>query len=196
CGLTALTAVAFGPSGAPLLAGPCSRPGVAGLFSFTDGAWHATGPALPAALAGRRISLLRLAMTGSRMVALLTAGSTSLYAAWAPAGTTGRGPWVLSAPLALAGATVRSTATGPAGSAGVVLSTGHGVTVAGPTPAAPWQPLPALPPHTAELALGPARQISALAPDRAVLVSWRLAGTGSWVREQVMKVPLPLGSSG
>ena len=33
CGLTGLTAVAFGSAGAPLLAGACSHPGVTGIFS-------------------------------------------------------------------------------------------------------------------------------------------------------------------
>jgi hypothetical protein len=226
CGLIALTAAAFSPAGGPLLAGTCARPGVTGIFSFTGGSWHATGPVLPAALAHRRVTVLRLAPAGSRTMALLSAapastagtgtagtgtagtgtagggtagGGGQVLAAWAPAG----GPWVLSAPLPLGGKAVRSTAAGPGGSAGVVLGTGLGATV---TPvdsasdaaagAAPWHQLPRLPAHSADLVLGPAAQVSALAPDGSLLVSWRLAGTGTWVRQQVMKVPVPLGSSG
>ena len=53
CGLQALTAAAYTPSGAPLLAGTCSRPGSAGIFADTGGTWQPAGPALPAALAPR-----------------------------------------------------------------------------------------------------------------------------------------------
>jgi hypothetical protein len=221
CGLTGLTSAAFSPAGAPLLAGTCDHPGVTGIFSFTGGSWHAAGPALPASLAHRQVTVLRLAPAGSRTLALLSAaptsavgtgtsgtgtsgtgtaaGSTQVLAAWAPAG----GPWVLSAPLALGGKAVRSTAAGPDGTAGVVLGTGLGATI---TPAenasdasaaaAPWHQLPVLPAHSADLVLGPAAQVSALAPDGSLLVSWRLTSTGTWVRQQVMKVPVPLGSSG
>jgi hypothetical protein len=199
CGLTGLTSAAFSPAGAPMLAGTCARPGVTGIFSFTGGSWHAAGPALPAAYAHRRVTVLRLDPAGSRTMALLSDGGAQLLAAWEPAG----GPWVLSAPLALGSKTVRSTAAGPGGTAGVVLGTGLGATVtpvgrAGDAAAAAarWHQLPALPAHSADLVLGPAAQVSALAPDGATLVSWRLSGTESWVRQQVMKVPVPLGSSG
>ena len=33
CGLQALTAAAFSPSGIPMLAGPCARPGITGIFT-------------------------------------------------------------------------------------------------------------------------------------------------------------------
>jgi hypothetical protein len=85
----------------------------------------------------------------------------------------------------------------------VVLGTDLGATVTPPdstsdaaAAAAAWHQLPVLPAHSADLVLGPAAQVSALAPDGATLVSWRLSGTESWVRQQVMKVPVPLGSSG
>ena len=38
CGLTTLTAASYAPSGAPLLAGTCGRPGTAGVFSYSGGA--------------------------------------------------------------------------------------------------------------------------------------------------------------
>src|SRR5216683_2411383 len=53
CGLAGLTAAGAGPSGSPLLAGDCARPGVAGLFAKTAAGWQAAGPALPAELAGK-----------------------------------------------------------------------------------------------------------------------------------------------
>src|SRR5580692_10415332 len=41
CGLHALTAVAYTPSGLPLMAGTCARPGNAGIFADRDGVWQA-----------------------------------------------------------------------------------------------------------------------------------------------------------
>lgn len=75
CGLQALTAVAYTPSGVPLLAGTCSRPGTAGIFPGTGGAWQATGPAIPAAPGRQPITVIRLCQTGNQIVALLTAAS-------------------------------------------------------------------------------------------------------------------------
>jgi hypothetical protein len=189
CGLKSLTAAAFSLSGMPLLAGECASPGVAGIFAYSGGSWHQAGPALPAALAYRRVSVLRLTTARRRTVALLTAaapgGGASLAAAWASAG----GRWALSAPLPLGGARVLSTATGtaagelsaraasaaspgPVSAAGIVLSTGRAETIA--DPAGNWQQLPALPAHAAALVLGPGQQISVLAPSGSILTSWRL----------------------
>jgi len=43
-----LTAVAFSPSGQPMLAAACARPGTAGIFTLIRGTWQLTGPWLPA----------------------------------------------------------------------------------------------------------------------------------------------------
>jgi hypothetical protein len=214
CGLKSLTAAAFSLSGMPLLAGECASPGVAGIFAYSGGSWHQAGPALPAALAYRRVSVLRLTTARRRTVALLTAaapgGGASLAAAWASAG----GRWALSAPLPLGGARVLSTATGtaagelsaraasaaspgPVSAAGIVLSTGRAETIADPD--GNWQQLPALPAHAAALVLGPGQQISVLAPSGSILTSWRLTRARThaviWTKTQVLRVPVPYGSS-
>jgi hypothetical protein len=222
CGLTSLTAATFSPSGVPLLAGQCASRGVTGIFAYSGGSWRQAGPAPPASLAQRRVSVLRLAAAGRRTIALLTAatpgGAVSLVAGWAsPAGR-----WALSAPLPLNGARVVSTATAAsaagtdasaagtgmataasgtttASTVGVILSTGLADTI--PGPGAPWRQLPALPAHAAALVLGPGRQISALAAHGSILTGWLLTappGTRNvaWARTQVMKVPVPYGSSG
>ena len=108
CGLTALTAASYAPTGAPLLAGTCSRPGTAGIFSYSDGQWLPAGPALPATLAAQPVEVLRLtspaagqAATGKATAgntALLVAGTgtaASLRAAWSG---DGGGHWTVSAP--------------------------------------------------------------------------------------------------
>ena len=216
CGLKSLTAAAFSPAGVPLLAGQCAAPGVAGIFAFSGGSWHRAGPALPAALAQQRVSVLRLTAAGRSTIALLTAtapdGAASLIAGWATA--TGR--WALSAPLPLDGAQILSTATGTAfgaypalaatvahpraaSAAGVILSTGRGETIT--EHQGHWQLLPALPPHATALVLGPGRQLSVLAASGSILTSWRPADRAAsagfaWTRTQTVRVPVPYGSSG
>jgi hypothetical protein len=193
CGLQALTAAAFSPSGTPMLAGPCARPGTTGIFTQAGGTWQAAGPQLPAALAGQQITVARLTRTGPDMAALLTAGSgssASLLAAWSTDGS----HWALSPPLPLHGAGLTSASFGSAGTAAVIAGNrGQIITGAG----ARWQPLPPLPAGTAALAPGPGGAADALAVHRGTLTVWHLAPHGtSWARAQVINVPIPYGSSG
>jgi len=210
CGLTSLTAAGYTASGAALLAGTCSRGGHAGIFArAAGGGWAATGPTLPAALAGRPVAVLQLARTGSAEVALLQAGTgrtASLLGAWS---TDNGGSWRLSAPYPLAGAQPRSAAV--AGQAlGVLLgnadgTTAHGTKVSAITvtgPGAAWQALPTLPAGTAALpagavtlAAGPAGGFQLLSARLSRMSVWA-AGSSGWSRSQVIKVSIPYGSSG
>jgi hypothetical protein len=201
CGLTGLTSAGYSPTGDALLAGGCSRGSRAGIFVHgTGGGWTAAGPALPAALAGRRVDVLQLSLAGHTDVALLMVGTgqtASLLGAWSS--SNGRS-WQLSAPYRLDGARPRSAAV--AGQAlGVLLDGGHAVTVG--TPGASWQALPTLPAGTAALPAGSATL--AAAPDggfqlltgRGTLLSvWTHPAGGGWSRSQVIHVSIPYGSSG
>ena len=196
CALTGLTAAAYTPSGSPLLAGACSRPGVAGIFASAAGTWHLAGPALPASLAGRRVRVLRLSRAGGEDVALLQAGtgtSASLLAAW-----TGDGGqrWQLSALLGLNGADPVSASFGPGGATAVVLSANRGEILAGP--GASWHALPPLPAgHIITLAMPAAGTTEALAASGSTLTIWQLpAGAAAWAKAQAIKVPIQYGSSG
>ena len=195
CGVRDLTAVAFGPSGTPLLAGSCAHPGTAGVFAYAGGAWRPAGPALPASLAGQPITVLRLTTTAGATIALLQAGTgpaASLLAAWS--GSTGTG-WALSPQLRLNGAAVTSASFGAGGAAAIVLagSRGASITRAGN----PWHTLPPLPPGTATLAPGPGGGIDAVAVHRTTLTIWQLApGGGAWAQVQSINVPVQFGSSG
>jgi hypothetical protein len=213
CGLTGLTAAAFSPAGSPLLAGACARPGVAGIFLDSGGNWHAAGPALPAALHGQRLEVLRLTGTGSGLTALLQAGtgrSAALVAAWS---STGSG-WTLSPPLRLDGLTLQSSSFG-SGSLAVELTGRHGELLAGRSAA--WQPLPELPEgRTVTLALPAPGDVDALAASGSVLTAWRRQaapraaaagagggaapaagsyGPGRWTQTQRTTVPIQYGSS-
>ena len=105
CALTGLTAAAYTPSGTPLLAGTCGRPGTAGIFRDAGGTWRQAGPALPAALARRTVQVVRLTRIGTQDVALLEAGGppgASLLAAWT---SDGGQHWALSPVLGWAAPT-------------------------------------------------------------------------------------------
>lgn len=195
CGLRTLTAAGFLPSGEPLLAGPCSRPGIAGIFADQDGSWQAAGPALPPSLAGQDITVLRILTAGKQTVALLQAGTghaTSLLAAWSgPAA----GQWSISPALPLHGTAVISASFGPAGS--VAAMTGGRAAAEITSSASSWHRLPALPPGTATLALSAAGPPDALAAHDSALTIWQLSSGGeAWTRAQVINVPIQFGSSG
>jgi hypothetical protein len=195
CGLRALTAADYLPSGEPLLAGACSRPGTAGIFADQDGTWQAAGPALPPSLAGPDITVLRLLTAGNQTVALLRASTghaASVLAAWSgPAA----GHWTISPALKLHGVGLTSASFGPAGS--VAIITGGGTAAVISSSASSWQALPALPPGTATLALSAAGPAEALAVHGSTLTVWQLAAGGqAWTRAQVVNVPIQYGSSG
>jgi hypothetical protein len=86
------SAAAFSPSGQPMLAAGCGRPGTAGIFSHTGRTWQLTGPA---AYAHQAITVPRLTATGETTTVLLTAGTGSaarLLAGWS---TDGGAHWKL-----------------------------------------------------------------------------------------------------
>jgi hypothetical protein len=209
CGLTGLTAVAFGSAGAPLLAGACSHPGVTGIFFQSGGQWRLAGLKPPAGFAGRPVTVVQLTSTApGKLTALLAAGPTpagtgagtgtaqDLAAAWLGDGQ----PWTTSAPLPLGGRKLVSTTAGSGGSAGVILSGGRAAVIRPASPsttAAAWTPLPALPDAAADLVLGPGRQVSVLTAGRTTVTTWLLGKTGtSWSPGQKLTIPVPFGSSG
>lgn len=191
CGLTRLTAAAFAPSEVPMLAGGCSRPGIAGIFADHGGRWQEAGPTVPRPLAGEDIGVLRLTTTGTGVVALLQAGSgasASLIAAWPETGG-----WALSAPLPIGASAIRSTSSGPGQAVAVVLARGHGEMISGP--GSSWRALPPLPASAAALALGPAGRVDALTAHAGTFTDWRLEDGASWRLTQTIQVTIPYGSS-
>jgi len=193
CGLQSLTAAAFTPAGLPVLAGSCTRPGTAGIFTAGNGTWQAAGPALPAALAGQAVTVSRLTRTAQGMTALLQVGTgpgASLLAAWSADG----GHWTVSPPLPLHGGAMTSASFGPDATAAIITSAHRGQIVT--STGSSWQPLPALPPGTATLAPGPGGTADALAVHGGTLTVWQLAPGGStWAKIQVINVAIPYGSS-
>jgi hypothetical protein len=192
CGLTAITAAAFTSSGSPLLAGACARPGHTGIFMQAGGSWRAIGPAVPAALAGQRVTVLRLVQAGSETTAVMQAGTgpaASLLVAWS---SDDGGHWSLSPALAVGTSPVASASFGPDGA---VAITGHRGELV--SPGRGWRALPPLPPGTVTLAAGPGKgTVDALAVHRVILEVWQTAiGATTWTKSQTIKVAVPFGSS-
>jgi hypothetical protein len=190
-----LTAAAFSPSGTPLLAAGCTRPGAIGIFAYTHRAWHLAAPALPAASHHQSVTVLRLITTSGTTTALLAVGTgptAQLLAAWSTDSGT---HWALSQPLPLHGAKVTSTSFGPSHVAAVILTGNRGQASNGV--AGSWHPLPALPPGTATLVPGTAGGWDALTVHRTKLTVWQLApGARTWAATQAISVPIQFGSSG
>jgi hypothetical protein len=194
CEPAAVAAVAFSPSGAPLLAAACSRPGVVGIFSYAAGTWRPDGPPLPSPEAGRRVQVLRLTRTAAGEAALLAARSgrsAGLLAGWSHDGSR----WTLSGPLSLGATAVRASGFAASGRAWVLLANGQADVIA--ARGAAWGQLPRPPSGTAALAFGPEGSVDALAAGGSRLTVWRLArGSASWRQVQVLHVPVAYGSSG
>jgi hypothetical protein len=192
CGLTALSAVSYTSSGAPLLGGTCSRPGMAGIFTEVNWTWQATGPTVPSAAARDPLTVLRLTRTGNSTVALLRAGQGTTASLVAARSVDGTSRWTVSAPLRLHGK-LSIASFGPAGT--TVLNGSTAATIS--AGAGTWRSLPAVPAGTATLAPGPAGGFDALAVHRTKLTVWQLTtGASTWHVTQVVNVPIQFGSSG
>ncbi len=195
CGLGSLTAAAFSPSGVPMLAASCARPGTAGVFAYASGTWHPAGPTLPASYARQHVIVLRLTTTAATTMALLAAGTgaaAGLLAAWS---TDSGAHWALSQPLPLHGAKLTSASSGPGGTVAVVLTGNRARAVAGP--AGSWRQLPPLPAGTATLAPTSAGGWDALAVHSTKLTVWQIPpGGAAWAATQTISVPIEFVSSG
>jgi hypothetical protein len=210
CGVQALTAAAWTPGASPLVAASCGKPGVAGIFAFSAGAWHLSGPPLPAALSHDTVNVVSLATTGQRTTAVLAARSaarTTLLAAWS---ADGGATWRLSPGLAAGIVGKSSVSIWADGSVGLVLpastvpaSTVPASTVSAGTgtsgvtigwQSATWRTLPPLPPLPATLASGADGEPQALAVSPSMMTAWQLAaGSSRWTLAQTLQVTVPYG---
>lgn len=198
CAPVALTAVAVGPSGAPLVGASCGRTGVVGVFAYEHGGWRLIGPKVPA-LAGRsRVDVLSLRSVGGQTTALLsfaTRSGTELVDGWAEAG----GAWRLSAGLSLRPADgVVSIGPVPGGGEFILYGSGRSDERLATANArdGSWVALPAPPADTATLAFPASGGADAIAANDTVMTDWVLdASASKWVRHQVVDVDILFGSS-
>jgi hypothetical protein len=192
CQVTSLTAVAYTPSGTPLVAASCARPGSAAIFAWSGTTWQEAAPVLAGGLAARQVTVLRLTGTAAGDIALLrtgAGGAASLLVASTSDGTR----WTVSAPLAAGTGQVAASGTGSGGAAWVLLADGRAYAVSGP--GGGWRRLPSPPPGTAALAAGPGGAFDALAAAGGKLTVYRLSPAGAWSETQALTVPVQYGSS-
>jgi hypothetical protein len=211
CGLTGLTAVAWTPAGAPMVAGDCSKPGAAGIFSLSSGTWRAAGPALAATLSRTGAHVIGLATTGGDATAVLAVGSGSTAAILTAWSADGGAHWTLSPalrPAALAAGATPSVSFLGNGSTGLVLTAAAGHSAASQAytigwHGGEWQALPTLPAATpagdgkgelATLAATADGVPQAFVVNGGTLTVWQLA-SGQWSLRQTVRVSLPYGSS-
>ncbi len=204
CDVSAIAAVAFSASGAPLVAAGCRQGGRVGLFTQAEGSWHLAGPA-PIAGRGRGATgVLRLETSGVATTVLATvgrAGHRALEVAWAQNDSV----WTMPTPLPLPGAdSVRASAVGADGRVAVLVSRPKS------TPAVfevepggrAWSPLPPPPSGAAGLALpgdtqtADAPPVDVFSVNGSALRVFELTPSGAtWSRVQITLVPISYGSS-
>lgn len=211
CGLTALTAVAWTPADTPMVAGDCSRPGSAAIFTLSSGTWGAAGPALAGTVDRTGASVIGLATTGGDTTAVLAVGSGSSAAVLAAWSADGGAHWTLSPalrPAALAAGATPSVSFPGNGMTGLVLNAAAGHPAASQAYTIGWQagqwatlaPLPAAHPagsskgELATLAATAGGAPQAFVVDGGTLTVWQL-GSGHWSLLQTVRVSLPYGSS-
>jgi hypothetical protein len=208
CGLTALSAVAWTSTGEPLVAGDCSKPGVAGIFTESSGTWQAAGPPLSGSAARTGTDVIGLATADGRTTAILAVDSGTASAVLAAWSADGGAHWTLSPALrasALAAGTRPSVSFPAAGSAGLVLTAPDGQAASSQAytigwQAAHWDTLPQLPVRSgpgqlATLAASEGGVLQALVVHGGTLAVWQL-GSSQWALAQTVRVTIPYGSSG
>ncbi len=197
CGVEALTAVAYSPSGQLMMGASCRRPGQVGIWSDAAGAWHLVGPSLPESEHLAVTSTIRLRSQSGEVSMLLSVRSLHHLALLA-SDLTSNGHWSRPASLTVApDDTLVSSGFGVTGAA-VVMLRARGIDSADVLDPGTnsWSELPGLPAHTATVAYETDGAIDALAVDGAMLTAYRLnAGTSSWQKFQVLDVPIQYGSS-
>jgi hypothetical protein len=200
CGPGALDAVAFAPSGTPIVATSCTRGGQIGLFTQSTGRWEPASLAFSGRLRTATTSVLTLSSGTGITTALVLARSArgnDLLALWQSA----LGAWSASAPLPLpSAASVVSVANGVGGAMTVLAgSTAYQV-----FPGRPWVKLPSPPAGTVAIAstIPPTTTFAEVDADAFVVQGTELrvfaltpAGT-TWAVVQTTQVPLAYGSSG
>ncbi len=204
CAVSAIAAVAFSSTGAPLVATGCGRGARVGLFSQTDGSWHLVGPTVDAGPGSGATGVLRLETSGGVTTLLATvggAGHAVLEVAWAQNDSV----WTMSAPLPVPRAgSVRASAVGADGRVAVLIGTPkskRAVFEVGPGGRA-WSSLPPPPSGAAALALPgdtptlDAPPVDVFSVNGSALRVFALTPSGAtWSRVQTTQVPISYGSS-
>ncbi len=216
CDLVSLTAVAFGPDGAPVAGGTCAEADEIGLFTLANGGWRLVGPPLPAAVTGGAASggratgsttstpasaagvaartevteVLGVADSASRLDVLAEAVAGNGTASIVRFTRDAAGDWTSSAPYDVPPSqSLLATGVASDGSSFLLLSSDGGrraELLAGA--GARWGELPAPPVGTATLVLEPGRT-EALVAGTASVGIYGLEGGRTWTELQDVALP-------
>jgi hypothetical protein len=203
CGVQEVTAVAYNPSGQPLLGLRCAEQGEVGILAPSGSAgteplvWHDIGPSLGSGSGETSVTRLVSTADGVEGLAQEQSGTrTSVVGFWGN-GTTAQ--WAGSPELSIPPAwSVRATATGGGSGQGLALLLGSGdrrrvEVVAGP--GASWATLPSAP-RGASGVSDVGAEIDTFVVTGSHLVVWAWTeGAASWLRTASISVPVPYGSS-
>ena len=204
CAVSAIAAVSFSVTGAPLVATGCERGARVGLFRQTDGSWQLAGPTLAGGRGRGAIGVLRLETSGGVTTLLATvgvAGHEALEVAWAQNDSV----WTTSARLPVPNADdVRASAVGADGRVAVLVSRSNSkpaVFDVGPGGRA-WSSLPPPPSGATGLAFPgdtptvDAPPVDVFTVNGSALRVFELTPSGAtWSRVQTTQVPISYGSS-
>jgi hypothetical protein len=198
CGIGTLTAVTVEPPQLPLIGTTCSSNRV-GIFSGHAGDWNLTGPQLPHRGGVVSTGVLRMVTNSSGVSSLLdlnTRHGSELVASWRSATNA---PWTVSSSFSMGvGHRLISSAVAPDGSFIVEMASTHGppslVAISGP--GARWRETGSVPLGTETVVANADGAIDALSVHQSQLIVWELAaGSASWVKGQVLNVPIDYESS-
>jgi hypothetical protein len=193
CGLTALTAVAAGPSGTPVIGGACGRRRSIGVFREATSGWQLLAPGRRAGLRGPVVVLELTTGSGGATTALVGEGSgrRARYAQVNVAGGVPVSVSLLRPRVRMLTATFVNAGDRWAGVAG-------GRVVAYAPPVLPkrsqgWAfPVSGrLPVSGASAAFGPGGRLTAFVPAAAGIAVWTLGRHSGWHRSQAITVSAP-----
>jgi len=203
CGVQEVTAVAYSPSGHPLLGLGCAHQGEVGILTPSvpsrtgTSAWHDIGLALGSGSGDASVTRLVSTADGVAGLAQLRSGTRTSVVGFLGNGSTDQ--WAASARFSIpAGWAVKATATGGGSGQGlaVLLGSGDRRRVAVATgPGTPWVRLPQAP-RSAGGVSGTGAEIDTFVARGSHLAVWAWSeGATGWRRTASITVPVPYGSS-
>ncbi len=197
CGVSALTALAYSPSGRLLVGATCDRPGKVGVFAASGSGWRLVGPTLPVGENDATTNVLRLRAGDNEVSALLAAHSTG-GTALLGARFTDSTSWSTPSLLALA-PTERLVSSGLSADGGLVVllnDKGRTLIEVSGIGSGGWAGLPTPAARTAVIAFDASGNMDAIAVNGSKLNVFRLdTGSFSWYSIQSIQVPIQYGSS-
>jgi hypothetical protein len=194
CGLTALSAVAVGRAGTPLVAGACSRSGKVGIFVRSAGGWGFAAESQRGTGLNEPVRVLQMVSLASGTDVLLAVGSGPgeiVRPAWLSAST---GVLTTGYPLNAKGSPITSTFFASSGAWGVVFGERARFDGIGSSGYLWFNNDATLPAQHATVVAQPglvhsSGGLTALVPGLDTVAVWQQDKAGTWHRTQLISLP-------